>query len=673
LTRQDLDALLQSEPQWGPIGREVYERTYSRVKANGQRETWRDTVQRVVEGNLAFVDPRFIEPGEKEELLAHIYNFDILPAGRHLWVTGIKNRQFISNCFITHWDTKFSRHFTFLFERLMEGGGVGGNYSNKYLEQYSPFSTKIDLHFVCQPAHKDYQSLKHMLSESYSPDWHGSYTIGDSREGWTRSLEIILETAHNCQAQTTIVFDVSNIRPSGSRIKGFGGTSAGPLGLMEMLRATANELNNYNGQQPDSLMCMRIDHEIAKCVISGNSRRSARMSLKYWRDPDIFEFIHCKEDGFSHWSTNISIIIDHAFFRSLRRGSQIATKVAEAWANGALKNGEPGFLNIDKASEGELSEIIACNPCGEEVMNLPWEQCCLSHVNLQRFVNNPTGMYKAFRLTTRFLIRATFGDMPDEGCKKAIETNRRIGVGFTGFQGWLTLQGIRFSECHENTMIRRRLHKAYEIVRKEARDYAFQLRIPEPVKVTTIAPCGTNSKLPGVSEGMHTIFARYFKRRVCFSTVDPTQIEQLRELETRGFPIEESVYTRDTKVVTFIVKDPLVVEVASAGYPEDLIEDPTEIDLEDLLAVQAMIQEEFADNAISFTANLIPGQVTVDKMIKCLEQYGPRLKGSTVMPLESNRDQMPYEKITREEWETFHLHEIGQAETECQNGACPIK
>ena len=37
---------------WGPTGELVYDRTYSRVKPDGTRETWPETVGRVVDGNL---------------------------------------------------------------------------------------------------------------------------------------------------------------------------------------------------------------------------------------------------------------------------------------------------------------------------------------------------------------------------------------------------------------------------------------------------------------------------------------------------------------------------------------------------------------------------------------------------------------------------------------------
>ena len=141
---------------FGPIGKEVYERTYSRLKPDGKNETWTETVKRVVEGNLALVDPEFHELHEGKRLFELIHKMDMIPAGRHLWATGVSNRQYLSNCHCAGFTRKeLAEHFTFTFEELLKGGGVGSNYSNRYIEIYPPVFSKIDFHVVCDPAHPD--------------------------------------------------------------------------------------------------------------------------------------------------------------------------------------------------------------------------------------------------------------------------------------------------------------------------------------------------------------------------------------------------------------------------------------------------------------------------------------------------------------------------------------
>ena len=94
-------------PSWGPLGQQVFNRTYSRPTAEGS-ESWQQTVSRVVEGNLDLVDAQHIEPLEATNLARHFENFSALPAGRHLWVSGVPGRQFLFNCHTAGWDLDFT-------------------------------------------------------------------------------------------------------------------------------------------------------------------------------------------------------------------------------------------------------------------------------------------------------------------------------------------------------------------------------------------------------------------------------------------------------------------------------------------------------------------------------------------------------------------------------------
>ena len=231
---------------------------------------------------------------------------------------------------------------------------------------------------------------------------------------------------------------------------------------------------------------------------------------------------------------------------------------------------------------------------------------------------------------------------------------------------------MRFSECYHNQFIRDALKAYRQTVREEARKYAFALRIPEPIKVTTIAPTGTVSNLPGVTSGCQPIFSKYFKRRVIYASND----KRLEELEHKGFAIEDSAYTKDSRVVSFYCKDPLVHEVEKAGLDIGLIEEQHEISLSDHLAVQAMLQELYADNAISYTINFDPVQYSVEDIEKALIAHLPYLKGTTMMPENMSRPQMPLERITKEQFEeaaTKGLAMVSDVEMECKNGACPVK
>ena len=659
------------EVQWGPIGKEVYLRTYSRLKPDGTQETWQDTVLRVVDGNLALVNRKFHEPGEREKLLDLIYSMDMIPAGRHLWVSGVPGRQFLYNCHSAGFSRKdFTAHFTFTFEELMKGGGVGSNYSNKHIEMYPPVFSKVNLHVVCNPAHPNVGEFKEILSRDFDHYAQDRVVVDDSREGWSTTLQEVLLAAWHGKDSPLIV-DVSMLRERGALLKSFGGKSSGPGPLVIMLKRIADLLSAKVGKKLTSLDMMQIDHELATCVVSGNIRRSARMSIKHWADPDIVDFVKCKHNPEHHWSTNISVEVDERYFQAIRRGEERAKVVLKEVAKGMHKNGEPGFWNSSFAANGEVEYPFTTNPCGE-ISFESWENCNLGHINLERFAGDPDRAREAFRLMARFLVRATFGDVLNPYQKAVQDRNRRIGVGFFGFHPWLVYQGVTFSGSHHNKEVRNLLKSFKMACRDEARRYAFQLRIPEPIKVTTIAPTGTISLLPGTTSGCQPIFARYYKRLVNYASDD----ENLKAIEKQGYPIEDSLYTPKTKVVTFFCKDPLVAECERRGIDLSLLEDQHEIEVSDHLAVQAMLQDEYADNSISYTINFRDHDVKIEDIELALKVHLPHLKGTTLMPENDSRPQTPFQRITHAQFEEAERKGIGKVsdkEMECLNGVCPVK
>lgn len=674
--------LTSVEIPWGPTGEMVYNRTYSRPKPDGTRETWPETVRRVVDGNLALADSRYQLPNEREDLVRLMENFAVLPAGRHLWATGVKGRQFLMNCWVSDWTDRLSEHFEFSFLRLMEGGGVGANYSNRRLNHFPPVAGRYEVHIVCDPSHADYAKMKAagVLSSEYDHAWAGSVEVEDSREGWAAALVDLLDTYYRDARNVKRVFDVSRVRPEGSRLKTFGGHASGPLPLAVMLAEVADVMNAHSGRPLTGIGAMEIDHAIAKCVVSGGNRRSARMAIMHWADAQVFEFVKCKAETGSHWTTNISVEVDGEFWDKVAEGHTYANAVLEAISAGMLANGEPGFWDSGYSNVGEPNTVVATNPCGEIALT-PWEPCNLGHVNLASFVDEDgftdwSDLARAHKLMTRFLIRATNSDVNDPKAKDVLSRNRRIGVGHLGFASWLAMSGIRYSEAPDSERTINLLTDMYQTVEDEARRYSHALRIPVPVKLTTVAPTGTIAKLPGVSEGIHPVFARYFIRRVRLSSIDPDQWNTAMEYASRGYDVEPCQYAENTLVVSIPTKDSLFADVEErygTERAEHLVQSPAELSLKDMLAVQAMYQTYWADNAVSYTANLDASDYTVGRVVDVLREVGPRLKGATVFP-ETSLPQAPYERLSREEFEAFASSDVADSvDEECASGACPVR
>ena len=92
-----------------------------------------------------------------------------------------------------------------------------------------------------------------------------------------------------------------------------------------------------------------------------------------------------------------------------------------------------------------------------------------------------------------------------------------------------------------------------------------------------------------------------------------------------------------------------------------------------MLSVQELYQQHWADNAVSFTANIDPSHYSVEDIYEHLTLFGEALKGFTIFP-EMSMPQSPYERITKEEYETSGFGAVSDSIDEnCGSGACPVR
>lgn len=673
-----LDDLKNERIPWGPIGETVYRRTYSQTKEDGQKEIWPETAIRAVDGNLGLVPEEFIEPDEREKLINLLFPFGALPAGRHLNASGMKGRQFLFNCHAAGWDAKEPQaHFTFLFDSLMQGGGVGSNYSNRYLRALPPIQRRIDLHIVCDSKHPNINEFNDLLCAVMSgePLSHDNkFDVPDSREGWVDVVNFVMKTSWDAldnwnDDERRIVIDVSGIRQRGAPLRTSGGIACGPGPLVKMLSNLVGYLNGCFGRRLSSNDAMIIDHILADCVVAGGKRRSSRMSIKNWKDHDIFEFINCKKIDGAHWTTNISVEVDKEFREAYNYGDAQARAVMRAIVLGKRTNGEPGMWDIDEARRGEREpeKMFSPNPCGEICLQM-WENCNLGHINLEYFAMRPSfQMLEAFRLMTRWLIRATFGDIPNSRQREVVNRNRRISVGFFGFHGLLSLRGIKYSDAWKDATVIKMLVDARKVVQAEAPKYATQLDIPIPVKNTGLAPTGSTAALPGTSTSAQTIEDPYFIRRVRYANTD-LELVVKRSEGHNWYPDPDA---QDTTIVEYWCENPLIAKVKSVGLDPGIVEGQKQVSVENYIQMQAMLQECYADNAISFTIPLAESNMpTEDEMERLLVAALGRVKGTTMYP-DRSRKNSPFESLTKEQFEQYQgPKQIAQVEDVCKTG-CP--
>lgn len=654
--------------KWGPIGEDVYRRTYSRQKQDGTFETWPETVNRVVLGSTSV---GVVGEDEAHRLASLIGSGKMLPAGRHLWITGT-GLPYTRNCFRAPWSERLADHYEFMADQLLTGGGVGANYSQEYINQ-SPTIRPFMLLIACSEDHPEYEQVKTAAGPLFIDDFTLAdqgidvTVVQDMREGWAAGWGALFDSA--TVGPPIVALDVSRIRPSGAEIKTFGGTASGPVPFVESLCRVFTVLVRALGRHLTSVEAMLCDHHIASAVVAGGARRSARMSIVHWRDPQIIEFINCKADHMHHWTTNISVEIDNDFLRLLGRGDKEATGVFKAVVAGMWANGEPGFTNTDAAAVGERGDVRSSNPCGEIFLE-EGESCNIGSVDLDAYGTDDEGAEEAFRLMARFLVRATLVKPYQEITAEVEERNRRIGVGFLGMQGWAAAHGVKYADIPKSKLLARKLQHFRKQVRFEADRYCDELGIARCIKVTAIAPNGTISQLRGTQPGLHAVLARYAWRRVRYTFGDP----RISEALDRGLMVEPCIYASNTAVVRYPLRD-----VILDNYDERLIQQVSDVSLSDQLAVLAFVTEFYCSgtdgNAVSFTANLdrtVLGSVEMAE--KVIQQWLPYTKGLTVFPSES-RPQSPYEVISRADYEIAAAGGdfTGSAEIECANGSCPVR
>jgi ribonucleotide reductase alpha subunit len=156
-------------------------------------------------------------------------------------------------------------------------------------------------------------------------------------------------------------------------------------------------------------------------------------------------------------------------------------------------------------------------------------------------------------------------------------------------------------------------------------------KINESIKITSVKPSGTISLLAGATPGVHYPIANHYIRRVRLSKNDEL-VEKYRNL---GYYIENDVVIKDNVVIEFPIE------------MKDIKVDPS---VEDQLELASLMQCYWADNQVSCT-------VTIDKNIdlkylnSLIMKYQNKLKAISFLPkTENNYKQLPYEKISEEEY-----------------------
>lgn len=610
-------------------------------KPNRTEEYWQ-TVQRVVEGCFTMQKERCLQKNlewdENEglrnamKMYEKIWNFKFTPPGRGLYTMGTKfvkkrGTTCLNNCAFTSTQNiknDLSKPFCWTMDALMLGVGVG-------------FDTKGSNQIIIQNP---------KIVEKV-------YKIPDSREGWVNALKILLEAFFKGDELPT--FDYSKIRPSGEPIRGFGGIASGPEPLKILLNNVKAILSSKIGKKLDATDITDIMTNIGKCVISGNVRRSAEISLGDFDDSEWFNMkkVVFPEDHprSARWAANISVIA--------KVGSNYHD-IAKAIIEG--NNGEPGIVWLDNSrkfsrmiSKPDYKDANACgvNPCGEQTL-CSMEMCCLCETYPSRHET-----YEEYEETLKYAYMyaktVTIGYIKDKRWTETnsiMSANRRIGISQSGIID-------AFAKHGRNTILEW-CDKGYQYLRKKDKEYSKDwLRVRESIKITSVKPSGTVSLLPGVSAGIHYPHSEYYIRRIRFAYDSPL----LEPLAKCGYHIyddpksaiyetdgEGKIIYEDTEKLKPKIKKYSTKIVEFPIHEKNFIRGKSQVSMWEQLMNAADYQKWWADNQVSITVTYKKEE---EKDIEtALQIFDNRLKCVSFLPYRDHTyENAPYEEITKEKYE----------------------
>lgn len=214
-----------------------------------RREHWSETVKRYfdfMEEHLRENNNYILTQEFRHELEQSVLNLEVMPSMRLLMTAGEavkKSHVSAYNCsFIAIDDIKA---FDELMYVLMCGTGVGFSVEAVHVGKLPEIPDRL------------FKSGTVIM-------------VKDSREGWSKALRQLIALLYAGEIPS---WDVSKVRPAGSRLKVFGGRSSGPGPLQDLFLFIIEQFKRASGRRLNSLECHDICCKIAEVVICGGVRR----------------------------------------------------------------------------------------------------------------------------------------------------------------------------------------------------------------------------------------------------------------------------------------------------------------------------------------------------------------------------------------------------------------
>ena len=636
-------------PATAPAANPVFYRTYSRRNSEG-RESWTEVGAR----NLAGLKTLGSLTAEELELMARMQaEKKALPSGRWLWIGGTPwieqqvNFSGAYNCTSTNlvdWEA-----FGLMMDLAMMGCGTGAIIEPHLIERLPVVSNPIEVLSVSDigitPAGERQEHTSHSINGDVV-----SIKVGDTRRGWVDSYQLLLELSSDPRfagRTVKVEVDLSDVRPVGETLKGFGGM-ANPVKLKDLYARVARLLGKAIGRKLTSVECCLLIDEAAVTIVAGNIRRSAGMRQfasadssaagakdnlwqqdadGNWRiDPERDALRMANHTRVYHTRPSREVLLD-AVTRQFHSGEGAIQFAPEAIArsNADLLNtpelrrefidiycdqgkeeaGRWLSLNHGPIAEDELEHRLGrygLNPCGE-ILGADFH-CNLAEVHLNQIdPSDDEAQRDAFRAGALSVACLLNHEFEVKRYRQSRAWDPIVGVSFTGLfdffvhafgTPWLQWWEAGRPNTEEGQEFKRReaeyLSRWKATVNEAVWEYCDRHGLRRPNRCTTVQPAGTKSLLTGAAPGWHPPKAQRFIRRITFRKNDPVAMACM----DYGYTVVPSQSDKDDQ--GRLLDDPF-----DPRCTEWLVEIPTEVswanlpgaDAVDINAFSAMAQFDF--------------------------------------------------------------------------------
>ena len=488
------------------------------IEDKGRRETWSETVQRYTD----YLHSKGINlTGQDwDDIEGAILELEVMPSMRALMTAGPaadRDNTCIYNCSYVAVD--HPRAFDEAMFILLCGTGVGFSVERQAISQLPEIPASL--------ANSD-----------------DLIVVQDSKEGWAKSLRKLISHLYTGDIPK---WDLSKVRPAGSRLKTFGGRASGPEPLNDLFKFVVAKFKGAMGRKLNSIECHDIMCKIGEVVVVGGVRRSAMISLSNLSDTRM---AHAKSGSWWENEPQRALANNSACYTEK---PDMETFLREWLALVESKSGERGIFSrvaaeahVAKNGRRETGYAWGTNPCSEIILRNA-QFCNLTEVVVRETDDLETLKRKVRLATILGTAQSTFTHMPylRPIWTKNTASERLLGVSLTGIMDHPVLG--------KNVDSAKWLAEMKQVAIDTNAEYAERLGIEVSAAITCVKPSGTVSQLVDSASGIHARHSDHYIRTVRGDNKDPlTQF-----LKDAGIPAEADVMKPDaTTVFSFPTKSP---------------------------------------------------------------------------------------------------------------------